>query len=90
VTASLAELSGKIAEPPSVSRADCGAAARVEKSSSLVVAGRGGVPQDGDGAQPSTYFAGEPAGSASERRTTGAGFDATPARKTGKIQIACR
>jgi filamentous hemagglutinin family protein len=90
VTASLTELSGKIAEPPSVSRADCGAAARVEKSSSLVVAGRGGVPQDGDGAQPSTYFAGQPAGTASEMRMTGAGPGAKPAPKTGKIQTACR
>ncbi len=59
LTGSLADLSGKLQAPTQVRQEACASVARREREpSSLVVRGRGGLPQDGETAQPGTYFAG--------------------------------
>jgi len=58
VTASIAELSGKIAPPPQIAKASCTGAAAVEKSSSLTLGGRGGLPESGEGPLAGNYFLG--------------------------------
>jgi hypothetical protein len=56
VTASLAELSGRLLGPPAVRQGGCAGAAEAEKGSSLTFGGRGGLPRDAEGPQIGRYF----------------------------------
>jgi filamentous hemagglutinin family protein len=64
VTASLAELSGKIAAPPRIAREGCVSLARLEDASRLVVAGQGGLPPDATQPLSLGYFGGDAGASA--------------------------
>ena len=56
VPGTLAELSDRLLNIPSIQRQGCSGAAQSERTSSLVVGSRGGLPRNGEGPQPALYF----------------------------------
>jgi len=93
VTGSLAELSGKLFDPSAIRREGCASAVRAERQpSSLVVRGRGGQAQDGEGAQSGTYFAGHDRRLPADAAPTAADPAGTNHRDYGStvLRITCR
>jgi large exoprotein involved in heme utilization and adhesion len=87
VTAGLAELSGKIGDPPQIARAGCASPTRIEKVSRLVEGGRGGLPPDADAPLSRSYFGGEVAPAALERSGQ---QQFVESRISGRVAVACR